>query len=471
MNEAPNQRPQLSWLRFLGNLMLCLLILGAAAAAIVWINKTEPTAQLGGATRKSAALVETITVKRGTYRPRLFVLGTVEPAREIILSPRVSGQVVELSASFVPGGIVREGNLLLRIDPADFENTVAMRESELKQAEASLEIERGRQLVAEKELALLEATIDDASRELVLREPQIESSRAKVASAKAAVQQAKLDLQRTRVEAPFDSHILRRNVNVGSQVAPGDELAQLVGIEEYWIMAAVPVRSLRWVQFPDADGEGSKVTLRDPGEWPADAERDAKVSRLIGTVDRQTRLARVLITVTDPLDAPPLILDTLIETYIEGRPIENVVRLSRDYVRERDTVWVMKDDKLEIREADIVFRDADYAYIRDGLSDGDEVVTTTLATIAEGIGLRKVNNPNQTTSSDGSDEGATGKPEGGLPKSKSTGKPVNSESRPFARALISSVSNLHVYCLPVAPRASDRVAIPSGKNASAEAAD
>jgi RND family efflux transporter MFP subunit len=270
-----------------------------------------------------------------------------------------------------------------------------MRESELQQAEASLEIERSRQKVAEKELALLEETIDDTDRELVLRRPQIESSRAKVDAAKAAVQQAKLDLQRTRVTAPFDAHILRRNVNVGSQVAPGDELAQLVGIDEFWIMASVPVRSLRWVQFPESDGEGSAVTLRDPGEWPPGAKRDAKVSRLIGTVDRQTRLARVLITVPDPLaektDAPPLILDTLIETYIEGRPIENVVRLSRDHVRERDTVWVMKDDKLDIREAEIIFRDADYAYIHDGLSDGDEVVTTTLATIAEGVGLRKVN--------------------------------------------------------------------------------
>ena len=115
---------------------------------------------------------------------------------------------------------------------------------------------------------------------------------------------------------------------------------------------------------------------------------------MIGTLDEQSRLARVLITVPDPLgrksDAPPLILDTLIEAQIEGRPIEDVVRLSREYVRDRDTVWVMKDGKLEIRETDIVFRDAEYAYIRGGLASGEEVVTTTLATVANGVGLRKV---------------------------------------------------------------------------------
>ncbi len=394
MNQTPKRRRIRRWLGIVGNLFVCLLVLGAATAGIVVINNTEPTAEQGGATRKSAALVETIAVERSRHRPRLVVLGTVEPAQEVILSPRVGGQVIELSPKFVPGGTVTKGEPLLRIDPADFDIALAMRQSELLQTEASLEIERGRQILAEKELALLGETIDQANRDLVLRTPQIESIRAEVKAAKAAVDQAKLDLQRTRVTAPFDAHILRRSVNVGSQVAPGDELAQLVGIDEYWIIASVPVRSLRWVQFPEADGQGSPVTLRNPGTWPAGAEREAQVTRMIGTLDEQTRLARVLITVPDPLarntDGPALILDTLIETHIEGRPIDEVVRLDRDYVRERDTVWVLKDGKLDIREAEIVFRDADHAYIRAGLDDGDEVVTTTLATVAEGIGLRKV---------------------------------------------------------------------------------
>ena len=45
---------------------------------------------------------------------------------------------------------------------------------------------------------------------------------------------------------------------------------------------------------------------------------------------------------------------------------------------------------MEIREIDIIFRDAEYAYIREGLESGEEVVTSTLATVAEGVGLRKV---------------------------------------------------------------------------------
>lgn len=394
MSDARPSRKIWRVLRIVLTAVVCLIILAASAAAIVVINQTEPTAKQINATRKSAALVETKFVERGDYAPRLDVLGTVEPAQEIVLSPRVSGQVQEVSPKFVPGGMVRKGELLLRIDPADFNNALRIRQSELEQAEASLEIEQGRQSLAKKELALLEGTIDETNRALVLRAPQIASIRAEVSAARAAVERAQLELDRTSIYAPFDTQILTRTVNVGSQVSPGDELAQLVGVEEYWIFAAVPVRSVRWMQFPEDDGEGSLVTLRNPDAWPEGTVREARVSRMIGSVDQQTRLARVLITVVDPLGKssglPPLILDSLIEAQIEGRPIENVVRLRREYVREGDTVWVKQDNQLQIRDTRVIFRDAEYAYIGEGLEDGDEVVITTLATVAEGVGLRRV---------------------------------------------------------------------------------
>lgn len=387
-------RPKFRWFRILGTLVVCVLILAGSLYTLKVINETEPVAEPMSAVRKSAALVETLVVQRDTYRPQLVVLGTVTAAQDITLSPRVRGQVTEVSSTFVPGQTVTQGDLLLKVEAADFENALAIRQSELEQTQASLKIEEGRRDLAEKELALLEDTLQATNRDLVLRVPQIASIRAEIKAAEAAVEQAKLDLKRTEVTAPFDAQILRRSVNIGSQVGPGDELARLVGIDEYWIMATVPVRSLRWMQFQEEDGVSSIVTLRNPGVWPADATREGKVSRMIGTLDPDTRLAQVLITVDDPLarqlEGPSLILDTLIETEIEGRPIENVIRLSRDYLRSRDTVWVMQDEKLEVRTPQIVFRDADYAYISEGLESGDEVVITNLSSAAPGIGLKKV---------------------------------------------------------------------------------
>lgn len=403
MSEVSRETAGRSWLGILLNAVACVAILAAAAAGIVIINRTEPTAQQIDNRRQSAALVETLTAQRGTYSPELVVLGTVQPAQEITLSPRVRGQVTDLSEKFAPGTMVKKGEMLLQIDPADFENAVAIRESELKQAEASREIEEGRRSLAVQELELLGDSIGNVNRALVLREPQYLSIESQVAAAQAAVERAKLDLERTKITAPFDAQVLRRDANIGSQVGPGDDIGRLVGVLEYWVMAAVPVRNLRWLQFPDEEQEGSLVTLRNPDAWGPDVERFARVTRMIGTLDEQTRLARVLVTVDDPLglnsDVPPLILDTLMEVRIQGKPIDDVVRINRDYVHEGSTVWVMVDGKLEVRETEIIFQDAENAYIGKGLEDGEEIVTTTLATVADGIGLRKVDDASSASTS------------------------------------------------------------------------
>ncbi|MCA9129400.1 MAG: efflux RND transporter periplasmic adaptor subunit [Planctomycetales bacterium] len=395
MSEAGLPRADRRWLSVTFNTTACLAILAASAAGIWLVYRTEPTAQQIENKRKSAALVETLTVIRDTYSPSVVALGTVQPAQDIVLSPRVRGQVLTVSPSFVPGGMVRQGEILLQIDPADFENAVSIRKSELEQVEASWRIEEGRQKLAIQELQLLGDSIDEVNRALVLREPQAASIKSQLNAARAAVERAELDLERTRLNAPFDAQILSRTVDVGSQVQPGDNLGQLVGIQEYWVIVTVPVRNLRWVQFANDRHEGSLVTLHNPEAWGSQVIRQGRVANMIGALDEQTRLARVLVKVNDPLgrksDVPPLILDTLIEARIIGIPIADVVRLKREYVHDSDSVWVMRDGKLEIRRTEVVHRDPEFAYIQNGLDSGDEVVITTLATVADGVMLRKVN--------------------------------------------------------------------------------
>ena len=378
------------------SLLACVMIFAAAGGTLVAIQNTEPEAQRSGATRKSAALVDTVAVQRRSHRPELAVLGRVEAAQDIVLSPRVSGQVIAISDSFEPGGVVEAGQMLLRIDPADFETELRVRESALRQARAELEIEQGRRSVARQEYELLDREITDANRALVLREPQLESRRAEIESAEASVRRAQLDLERTRITAPFDAQVIHRTANVGSQVAPGEEIARLVGTNEYWVVATVPMRQLPMLRFAEDNGTGSRVRISNDDRWGEGVYREGRLLRLIGTVDEQTRLARVLVSVPDPLgresEVPRLILGTFVDTRIEANPIDNVVRVDRDYIRERDTVWVLRDGELDIRDADIVFRDAEHAYVRGGLDDGDEVVTTTLATVSEGVPLRRRNN-------------------------------------------------------------------------------
>ena len=377
-------------------LLICMAILLLAAVVVGAIFLTEPAAQRTSATRETAMLVEVTQVERGTFRPTIVAMGSVRAEQEIVLSPRVSGQIVAIAESFTPGGFVEEGEVLLQIDPADFEATLLQRQSELRQATAELDMELGRQDLAKRDYEQLEGTISDQYKTLVLREPQLDTARAGVEAAEAAVRQAQLDLERTRIRAPFAAHILSREANVGSQVAPGQPLGHLVGVASYWVEATVPVADLRWIDFPEGTGSpGAAARVRNRVAWPEDTFRAARVHRLIGALENPTRLARVLLTVADPLahepgsaGQPPLMVGSFVEARIEGKPIADVIRMNRDYLRQNDSVWVNEDGVLKIRAPEIVFRDADYAYIRAGLSEGDRVVTTNLATVLDGAPLR-----------------------------------------------------------------------------------
>ena len=116
---------------------------------------------------------------------------------------------------------------------------------------------------------------------------------------------------------------------------------------------------------------------------------------MIGALESQTRMARVLLTVADPLahepessGLPPLMVGSFVEVIIEGKPLENVIRMDRDLLRKNDTVWLKQDGVLRIRKVDIVFRDHEYVFVREGLDTDDEVVTTNLATVIDGAPLR-----------------------------------------------------------------------------------
>lgn len=374
-------------------LLICLIILVVAGGVTAFIFLTEPTATQAGATKETAMLVQVVEVQRGTFEPEIVATGTVQPSEDVTLSPLVNGEIIRRANAFNPGGFVKKGEVLLQIDPSDYQNTLKLRKSDLLQAEADLAIEQGRQDVARQDYELVDDIVNIESSGLVLREPQLNSVKARVEAAKAAVSQAQLNLRRATIRAPFDAHILSRNANVGSQVSPGDNLGRLVGMDEYWVVVTLPLSKLPYVSLPSSGKRGSEVQIRDPKAWEADEYRTGYVYQLVGALEDQTRLARLLVSVPDPLGyqndtLPPLMINSFVETRVLADSLTNVVRLNRDYLRENQTVWVMEEDKLSIREVAVKFMDAKYAYIADGLQDDDQVVTTNLSTVVAGSPLR-----------------------------------------------------------------------------------
>jgi RND family efflux transporter MFP subunit len=375
--------------------VLVLAGLTAVLVGVIWLTEPEPERE--GAVKRTAMLVEVDTPDQGTFRPTLQALGSVRPFEEITLQPRVSGQVLEVAPSFVPGRVVEPGELLLQIDPADARNALAQRRSALQQAEAALKLERGRQAVAKLErdqiAEQLKGGITDDQEQLILRAPQLDSAQAAVESARAAVRQAELDLQRTAIVAPFRALVLDRTAHTGSQVGPSTALGRLVGTERFWVELTLPTRRLPYLE----GSEGDSVILRDETAWGEEAQRTGRLESVIGQVDAQTRMARVLISVDDPLaldpetDGPPLMSGTFVQAELPGQALPDVVRIERGWLRRHrgeDAVWTLEDGQLRIRPVEVLVQDDDWAYIGSGLTADAQVVTTDLSTVTDGAPLR-----------------------------------------------------------------------------------
>jgi len=333
----------------------------------------------------------------GSARTRIDAMGTVVAAETVALQPQVGGEIISVSDDLEPGGLLRRGDEILRIDPRDFELAVLQRESEVAQAQSTLRLEQGQQAIAKREFEILNETMQGDDSELVLRKPQLESVRAQLAIARAKLEQAKLDLQRSRVRAPFNAIVESRAVDVGARVTTANTLVTLVGTDACWLEVSVPVKDLKWISIPRGnDTEGSKVRITNPAAWREDAFREGRVIRLAGDLEKEGRMARLIVEVDDPFtlkpensDKPVMLMGSYVSVEIEGRPLEQVAAIAREYVRDGDRLWIMgTDDTLEIRKVEIVFRGHDQVFVKDGVRAGEQLVVTDLAAPVAGMPLR-----------------------------------------------------------------------------------
>ena len=402
-------------MHWLKTTIISLLILLTAAVVIAVIFNTEPVAQRTGATKQTAMLVDTEIVSLKAHQPVFTAVGTVIPSQDITLNPQVSGTVIRRPERFTPGNFVEKGDILIQIDSTDYFYSAKQRRGEYSQAIANLNIELGLQDVSQKEFNVYDTTdmsdqaLTEQQKQLFLRQPQLQSAKASVDMAEAALKLAEIQLDRTTIMAPFDAQVITRNVNVGSQVGPGQSMGRLVGIDNYWAEISIPISKAEWLNFKTTNsGKGTKVRIRNRTAWQPGQIRTGYLYKLLGTLENQTRMARVLVTIPDPLsrnsansNVPPVLIGTFVEVQMPGRGLDNVVRLSRDYVREKETVWVMKNDSLDIRDVTIAIRDADYAYVTNGLEDGEQVITSDLATVRNGLPLRSNADTAQTGNGNG----------------------------------------------------------------------
>ncbi|WP_338667030.1 efflux RND transporter periplasmic adaptor subunit [Pseudodesulfovibrio methanolicus] len=378
--------------------LLPLAILTAACAGSYVTLVSAPKARM----RPPQVIRQSVETRQAVltnHRVVVDVMGTVTAAREIVLKSQVSGKVVEVSPDFVPGGFFEAGESILNIDAKDYELAVQEVEAEVTGAEYDLKVEQGYQKVSAREWALLQEAgkSTQAEADLALRKPHLAKAQADLRAARAKLERARIDLSRTKVAAPFAAMVESKDTDLGAAVAVQGSLATLVGTDEFWIQASVPVDRLGWISLPSATRpQGSEAEIISGGGGDESVLR-GRVVRLLPSLEDEGRMARVLIAVKDPLNlegrpgVKPLLLGSYVSVRIRGDELKGVYAVPRAAFHDNSRVWVLADDgTLDIRTVDPVWKDEGSIVIRKGLAQGERIVMSDLAAPVQGMLLNGV---------------------------------------------------------------------------------
>jgi multidrug efflux pump subunit AcrA (membrane-fusion protein) len=432
--ESPHRR----WLWWL--LIIGLLALGIGGAAALYFLRQTPEPQPPD---PQAPYVE---YGRAVEPKRPLVItsnGIVEPRAEIGLSAEVPGRVAYVSPELLSGGRFDQGDVLIRIESEEYENRVREIEATVQERQVQLQRAQEEARIARRELQNLEARLaEDEERRagagleadfevagespgrrdrtaeeispLARERPQLEAAEAALDGAKAALATARLDVERSSIEAPFDGHVRSEDVDIGQFVQPGQERARIYSAEGVEI--GVRRRSRKAALIPglfslEAGGEAERVAALVTADFGGERFAwEGYVDRARGFIDERSRTVDAVIRVPDPfapgqpvgaqaeedlVSRPPLLVGTYTTVLIEGQDPERFLSIPAEALRGGDAVWALAEGeeegeiRLRITPVEVVLRQDERVAIRaPAMPAGTLVVTSQIQAVTDGMAVR-----------------------------------------------------------------------------------
>lgn len=340
----------------------------------------------------SRLTVETLEISPRTYQVMADSFGTVQPRTQSRLVSQVAGEVVWVSPQFRDGGVFAEGDTLLRIDDRDYEADVQIARAQLFEAQQALAEEEALSQQALEDWRRLGA--QEEADDLVLRKPQLRAAQARVASAQAELRKTELNLQRTRLVAPFAGRILSTSVDLGEVISSNSELAQVYASDYVEIRLPLGNDDLDFIDLPEPGPAGREladsptpVTIRSSlggSEWPG------VLVRTEAAIDSNARQLHVVAQVDDPFQLhsdggrKPLKIGEYVTATIAGRSLANAIVVPNSTLYQGSYVYVVRDGLLQRQPVQVAWQNDTDAVIASGLQAGDAVVTTTLGQVTSG---------------------------------------------------------------------------------------
>ncbi len=373
---------------------LALGVVGLAFSLVFLLLWTRPTVSA----KTPEILPPLVQVTSVTLEPSQFLIsaqGNVEPKRESDLATEIAGRISERSPSLVRGGFFAKGDILARIDDSDYQVVV-------DQLEASLALRESERKLAERNLNRRKALADQgvaSIAELDTSESQLQVTEAGVREIEAQLKRARLDLDRTKVVAPFSGRVRDVHIEVGEFVGRGASVALVYGTKVAEIRLPISDQDLAYLPFSlgyvyDSSGGTPVEVLLSAQIAGKTVVRKATVDRVEGEIDRRSRMIAVVASLTDPYARTSRGLSAFapglfVEGQIKGKALPAVSRLPREALRGEDQVLVLgNDERLHLRKVTVARIDRDEVLIEKGLFAGERVCVSVLEAFTDKMQVR-----------------------------------------------------------------------------------
>jgi len=384
-------RPKAGFLKRFLKIILPLVVLALAVGGVMFMGKLKPKAETKNEPPTATPVVTAYAESR-SVELSVNSQGEVRPRTEINLAAQVGGRVNWLAPGFLEGGRFKKGQVILRLDSAEYDLRVTQAEANVAQAQTVLTREISESDIAKRDW---EDLGEGQASALTLREPQMAEARARLASAQAQLGEAELQQSRTVVYAPFTGRVREKMVSLGDTISAGQNIGRVYGV------------AIAEVKLPLTDvdmarlglGIGFISTTAEPGPEVALSAVVAgeahtwqgRVTRISSGYDTTTRVLFAYAEVADPYgkgsdDGVPLASGLFVNVKIAGREVVNSIIVPRTALRGSDTVYIANKDKtLSLRTVKVASSSKDMVVISSGLTSGEQVITSPIRGVADGM--------------------------------------------------------------------------------------
>ncbi len=376
---------------------LAILILLGCSVIAYFLFKSGPEVAPEEDVR-AAKMVKVRQVLPDKYPIFVSAYGTVIPAQRVTIEPEVTGLVIRQHPELTPGGRILKGEELFAIDPTLAQLALKESISALKRAEVNLK-EATRKLEEAKSLAR-NALIPGS--ELASLEAESLVQEAEVSRLMVAKERNQELLKRHNISAPFNCMVLDENLEIGQRIDPGFSVATLIGADELWIQVSLPVDQIRHIQFPQGEQPGARASIFLTSGGEKQFAGNGHVIGLRSDVEREGRMARLLVSFPVPeKQSPqnlmaPILIGSYVRVDIEAGEIEDCLAIQQASLRSGDRIWIVDNDStLQIKDVKVHWTMDDMVYVSNPLQEGETLIVSPLRSAVPGtiVNAQLVNSP------------------------------------------------------------------------------